>query len=143
MRPVDVEALRGHTPGPYAVFVGNANGRGLIRIETDASAPIAGVHIASMPRGEQSGKDATLLAASSALLAEVIALRKENKAQRAELAAKDAAVAELVKSASEVESTEREYWNMPPSRNPERYAERHDEAKQRLYSALANFRGAK
>ena len=50
-----------HTPGPLNYFVGNANGKGLIRIETDADAPVAGVHIASMPRGAQSEADAARL----------------------------------------------------------------------------------
>jgi hypothetical protein len=39
--------------GPLAVFVGNANGRGLIRIETDASAPIAGVQVCSLTRDKE------------------------------------------------------------------------------------------
>lgn len=38
---------------PWTYFVGNANGRGLVRIETAAEADEAGVHIASMPRGKQ------------------------------------------------------------------------------------------
>lgn len=41
------------TPGPWDCFVGNANGRGLVRIETSGDAPAAGVHIASLPRGPQ------------------------------------------------------------------------------------------
>lgn len=35
------------TPIPWTYFVGNTNGRGLIRIEVDGT----GEHIASMPRG--------------------------------------------------------------------------------------------
>lgn len=36
-----------HTPERLTYFVGNANGRGLIRIEVDGT----GEHVASMPRG--------------------------------------------------------------------------------------------
>lgn len=42
------------TQGTYCYFVGNANGRGLIRIEADHSSPDAGKHIASLPRGKDS-----------------------------------------------------------------------------------------
>lgn len=41
-----------HIPESLAVFVGNANGRGLIRIEEENT----GKHIASAPRGEESEK---------------------------------------------------------------------------------------
>lgn len=53
--------------GPYDYFVGNANGRGLIRIECGNESADAGEHIASMPRGEKSERMARLLtnAASS------------------------------------------------------------------------------
>lgn len=49
-----------HTPasGPLTYFVGNSDGRGLIRIETDLRAPVAGIHICSMPRGAQSEANA-------------------------------------------------------------------------------------
>lgn len=50
--------------GPWDYFIGNSNGRGLIRIETSHSAPFPGVHIASMPRGEQSEWNARLIAAA-------------------------------------------------------------------------------
>ena len=39
-----------HTPGPWTYFVGNANGRGLIRVEADHDSPAAGTHIASLTR---------------------------------------------------------------------------------------------
>jgi hypothetical protein len=56
-----------HTPGPWDYFVGNANGRGLIRVETACQAPVAGVHITSLARGVQSEADARLIAASPEL----------------------------------------------------------------------------
>lgn len=46
-----------HTPGNLDVFVGNADGRGLIRLEIRGT----GQHIASMPRGAQSEADAARL----------------------------------------------------------------------------------
>lgn len=52
----------GHTALPWNYFVGNANGRGLIRIEVDGSHPTeAGEHIASMPRGKKSERRAALI----------------------------------------------------------------------------------
>lgn len=54
-----------HTPGPWDYFVGNANGRGLIRIEGEGT----GEHIASMPRGAVSESNARLIAAAPDLLA--------------------------------------------------------------------------
>jgi hypothetical protein len=39
--------------GPLDYFVGNANGRGLIRIETGPGAKVAGEHIASLTRTKQ------------------------------------------------------------------------------------------
>lgn len=53
-----------YTPGPWDYFVGNANGRGLVRIETAHNAPVAGVHVASMTRGAESEANARLIAAS-------------------------------------------------------------------------------
>lgn len=50
-----------HTPGPWTYFVGNADGRGLIRIEVDRSADGAGTHIASMQRGTQSEANAAFI----------------------------------------------------------------------------------
>jgi hypothetical protein len=43
-----------HSPLPWTYFVGNANGRGLIRIEQEGT----GVHVASMPRGAVSEANA-------------------------------------------------------------------------------------
>lgn len=44
--------LEGVTPGPWDCFVGNANGRGLVRIETANEHPVeAGKVIATMVRG--------------------------------------------------------------------------------------------
>ncbi|HXE09583.1 MAG TPA: hypothetical protein VN612_16895 [Acidobacteriaceae bacterium] len=64
--------MNGHTPGPWTYFVGNANGRGLIRIETAHDAkPVAGVHIASMARGGVSKANARLIAAAPLLLQEL------------------------------------------------------------------------
>ena len=48
------------TPGPWDYFVGNANGRGLIRIEQLGT----GVHIASLQRGAVSEANARLIAAA-------------------------------------------------------------------------------
>lgn len=53
-----------HTKGPWNYFVGNANGRGLIRIEVDGT----GEHIASMPRGNKSEDRARLMTAAPDLL---------------------------------------------------------------------------
>ena len=57
-----------HTQGPWTCFVGNANGRGLIRIESSSESPIPGKHICSMPRGEISEQNALLIAAAPELL---------------------------------------------------------------------------
>lgn len=46
-----------HTAGPWDYFVGNANGRGLIRIEQKGT----GVHIASMVRGPESEANAKFI----------------------------------------------------------------------------------
>ena len=53
-----------HTPGPWDCFVGNADGRGLIRIEQYGT----GQHIASMQRGAVSEANARLIAAAPDLL---------------------------------------------------------------------------
>lgn len=50
-------AKQKHTEGRLDVFVGNADGRGLIRLEIQGT----GQHIASMPRGKQSEADAMRL----------------------------------------------------------------------------------
>lgn len=57
------------TAGPWDYFVGNADGRGLIRIEVSGEAPKnCGQHIASMPRGAESEANARLIAAAPELL---------------------------------------------------------------------------
>lgn len=58
-----------HTPGPWDWFVGNSNGRGLIRIERGSEAPDAGGHIASLTRGAENEANARLIAAAPELLA--------------------------------------------------------------------------
>ncbi|TPK42266.1 MULTISPECIES: hypothetical protein [unclassified Mesorhizobium] len=65
-----------HTPGPWDYFVGNANGRGLVRIETANDAPVAGIHIASMVRGTESEANACLIAAAPDMLAALQILHK-------------------------------------------------------------------
>jgi len=55
-------------------FVGNSNGRGLIRIEYQ------GHHIASMPRGEQSETDAAFLTASADMVRIIRDLVAESEA---------------------------------------------------------------
>lgn len=52
-----------HTTGPWTYFVGNANGRGLIRIEQEGT----GKHIASLVRGDEAEKNAALIAAAPEL----------------------------------------------------------------------------
>lgn len=49
------------TKGPWDYFVGNANGRGLIRIEAHCDSVEAGKHIASMPRGADSEANASFI----------------------------------------------------------------------------------
>jgi hypothetical protein len=50
-----------NTPVPWDYFVGDANGRGLIRIEAGNASEDAGHHIASMPRGAVSEANAALI----------------------------------------------------------------------------------
>jgi hypothetical protein len=57
-----------HTSGPWDWFIGNANGRGLIRVETSIDAAVSGKHICSMPRGTESEDNARLIAAAPELL---------------------------------------------------------------------------
>lgn len=47
-----------HTATPWDYFVGNANGRGLVRIEAASESADAGSHIASMARGAVSEANA-------------------------------------------------------------------------------------
>lgn len=49
-RARQAKAEAGRTPGALDYFVGNANGRGLIRIEACSESPEAGDHIASLTR---------------------------------------------------------------------------------------------
>lgn len=56
-----------HTKGPWDYFVGNANGRGLIRIEASHLSDDGGHHIASMPRGKESEANARLIASAPEL----------------------------------------------------------------------------
>lgn len=49
------------TPTPWDMFVGNANGKGLIRIEAGCDSEEPGRHIASMPRGAISEANAWLI----------------------------------------------------------------------------------
>ena len=59
-----------HTPGPWTYFVGNANGRGLIRVEVCGTASEnCGHHIASFTRGHENEANARLIAAAPDLLA--------------------------------------------------------------------------
>lgn len=72
-KPQDVLDARkpkvAHTPGPWTYFVGNANGRGLIRVEVCGSAPEnCGHHIASLTRGAGNEANARLMAAAPAML---------------------------------------------------------------------------
>lgn len=52
------------------------------------------------------------------------------------------AVAELIEAAQDVKRTEDAYWNMTMTRNPERYAKAHEDARARLYEALARIGSA-
>ncbi len=57
-----------HTPGPWTYFVGNANGRGLVRVETARDAPHAGLFVCSMHRGAEAEANARLIAAAPDML---------------------------------------------------------------------------
>lgn len=59
--PTTEDNGRGYTALPWTYFVGNANGRGLIRIEGDISSEEAGHHIASMARGAVSEANAAFI----------------------------------------------------------------------------------
>lgn len=61
-------SLGQHTPGPWDFFIGNTNGRGLIRIEASIDSPAAGTHIASLARGKISEENARLIAVAPELL---------------------------------------------------------------------------
>lgn len=65
-----------YTKGPWDYFVGKANGRGLIRIETGQGTKPQGEHIASLVRNQQSEANARLIAAAPDLLEALIKARK-------------------------------------------------------------------
>lgn len=46
--------MSAYLPGPLTYFVGNADGKGLVRIETAAESPLAGEHVASLTRNRES-----------------------------------------------------------------------------------------
>ena len=50
-----------HTPTPWDYFKGNANGKGLIRIESGIDARPSGVHISSLTRSEENEANAELI----------------------------------------------------------------------------------
>lgn len=56
-------AAHTRTQGPITLFVGNAKGGGLIRIEAAHDSPEAGEHIASLTRGRKREADAAMLVA--------------------------------------------------------------------------------
>lgn len=97
---IDVEALRGHTPGPWsletvATSIGSCHKigpfpGGMARREAHACVYADGIRIGideNIPRAQELASNARLIAAAPALLAEVIERR-----------ARDAAVAELVEA---------------------------------------------
>jgi len=89
---IDVEALRGHTPGPWKWWDSCSFRRLSHEGDGDVLAPVVqqsdGHPDVHFRNGGYTGPDARLIAAAPALLAEVIERR-----------ARDAAVAELVKHA--------------------------------------------
>jgi hypothetical protein len=93
----------GHTftAGPWDYFVGNANGRGLVRVEAAISSDDAGEHICSFPRGSKGEAHAALLAEAGTVLHEAGLTPRQLAEQRDELlAALQWALAELDKSTS-------------------------------------------
>lgn len=50
-----------HVRGPWDYFIGNANGRGLIRIEASHASPDAGEIVCTMVRGKRSEANAKLI----------------------------------------------------------------------------------
>lgn len=57
-----------HTLGPWTWFKGNANGKGLIRIESSCDARPSGIHISSLTRSPENEANAALIAAAPELL---------------------------------------------------------------------------
>lgn len=137
-KTVDVEALHGHTPGPWFVCAEPKNDRWFSGLTVGSS--VLNCRVAdSCVFNHHHDTDARLIAAAPDLLAEVIALR-------AELAAKDAAVAELVEASGKLynamsmqEMREEGVLHIPQPSAKKIW----DEAKASYESALANFRGAK
>lgn len=84
----DLDAFNGYTPGPWSMFLGNANGKGLIRIETDHAAPIAGIHICALTRSKENERNGLLIQEAPNLLAEVRRLRASSTPWREPLEAK-------------------------------------------------------
>lgn len=56
------------TAGPWDYFVGNANGRGRVRVEAANSSEDAGEHICSFPRGAKGEAHAALVAEAGTIL---------------------------------------------------------------------------
>ena len=50
-----------HTTTPWEYFKGNANGKGLVRIESGIDARPSGIHIASLVRNEESEANAAFI----------------------------------------------------------------------------------
>lgn len=77
----------GHTftAGPWAVFVGNANGRGLVRVEADLTSDDAGEHICSFPRGSKGEAHAALVAEAGTVAHETGLTPRQLAKQRDEL----------------------------------------------------------
>jgi hypothetical protein len=75
----------GHTftAGPWDYFVGNANGRGLVRVEAALTSDDAGEHICSFPRGSKGEAHAALVAEAGTVLHET-SLTPRQLAERCE-----------------------------------------------------------
>lgn len=58
------------TAGPWDYFVGNANGRGLVRVEAALTSEDAGEHICSFPRGPKGEAHAALVTEAGTVLHE-------------------------------------------------------------------------
>lgn len=73
------------TAGPWDYFVGNANGRGLIRVEAAISSDDAGEHICSFPRGPKGEAHAALVSETGTVTHETGLTPRQLAEQRAEL----------------------------------------------------------
>lgn len=79
-KPVDLESLRGHTPGPWKVSVTPRNTR--IRVvNPEDGTPVATVDCASA-NTQEAKQTAALIAASEAMLAELTERRARDEAVR-------------------------------------------------------------